>query len=72
MRFYLDMVEPVLRAVRLRAEHGEEVGHGLHLPHGLGVKEAGLDALFGFCCVDGDMQGYVSYMRLCLGPTTTL
>ena len=43
---YLDVVEPVLRAVRLIGEHGEEVAHGLHLPHRLGVEQARLDALW--------------------------
>lgn len=42
----LDVVEAVLGAVGLRAEHGEEVTHGLHFAHGLGVHQPGLDALW--------------------------
>ncbi len=48
---HLDVVEAVLRAVGLGGEHGEEVAHGLHLPHGLGVQQPRLDALCINVCV---------------------
>jgi hypothetical protein len=45
------VVEAVLRAVRLGRKHGEEVAHGLHLPHGLRVEQPRLDALCVYVCV---------------------